>query len=273
MVTAGLAARLEAAAAVVRPLGRVLVAYSGGVDSAVVAEIARRELGDRAEAVIARSPSLPRSELDAAVDLAAQRGINLRVVDTAELELEGYRANQPDRCYHCKTELYTTLVALGRASGASILDGFNRDDRGDWRPGRRAAVEAGVLSPLDIAGMGKEDVRAAAREMGLRNWEKPAAACLSSRIPYGTPITVEMLGRVESAEAALRAEGFGQLRVRDRGGVATLEVERAELARLRQPLLLARIRARLLSLGFHSVEVDPLGYRAGNLNVAGFQAE
>lgn len=263
------AAKLQVMSARIRALERVLVAYSGGVDSSLVLELSHQALGEACLGVIASSPSLPRAELDEALRLARHRGIAVRVLDTAEVDRSDYAANGPDRCYFCKSELYLRLGEVALEVGAvAILDGFNRDDRGDWRPGRRAAAERGVVSPLDEAGLGKEDVRQAARELGLPNFDKPAAACLSSRIPYGIPVTVETLGRIESAERVLRAEGFRQLRVRDANAAATIEVEPVDLPRLLEPRRLARIERRLRGLGYSSVAVDEGGYRRGNLNQA-----
>jgi len=269
VVTPAIEAALTSVEARIGRLGRVLVAYSGGVDSSLVLELAHRALGDDCIGVIARSPSLPRAELEDALGLARGRGVDVRILDTGELGLEGYIQNGADRCYFCKTELYGSLANMATEVGAgAILDGFNRDDRGDWRPGRKAAAEIGVISPLDEAGLGKDDVREAARSFGLPNWDKPAAACLSSRIPYGIPVTVASLERIESAEAFLKAEGFRQLRVRDAHAAATIEVDVDELPRLRDPALLARVEAGLRGLGYVSVEVDPLGYRRGSLNEA-----
>ncbi|MEA2645095.1 MAG: pyridinium-3,5-biscarboxylic acid mononucleotide sulfurtransferase [Chloroflexota bacterium] len=266
---AELVSRLESMAAIVHRFDRVVVAYSGGVDSALVLEVAHRAVGERCLGVIADSPSLTRDELEAAVALGRGRGAAVRVVQTNELAIAGYRDNDVDRCYFCKSELYGVLAAVaGEAGGATILDGFNRDDRGDWRPGRRAAAEAGVVSPLDAAGLGKADVREAARELGLANWDKPAAACLASRIPYGTPVTVESLERVASAEAVVRAEGFRQLRVRGGETRASIEVGVDELPRLMEADRLARIETALGALGYEAVSVDPLGYRRGSLNPA-----
>jgi uncharacterized protein len=265
-VRSALAAKLEAASTQVRDLDTALVAYSGGVDSSLVLEIATAALGGACQGVIASSPSLPRSELEAALELARRRGWNVTVLLTEEVDRADYAANTPQRCFFCKSELYDRLAEVAAVRGATILDGFNRDDRADWRPGRRAAVEHGVLSPLDGAGIGKQDVREAARELGLPNWDKPAAACLSSRIPYGVPVTIETLGRVESAEQVLRDEGFRQLRVRDAHAAATIEVEPDQLERLRQPRRLARIERRLRHLGYASVAVDARGYRSGSLN-------
>jgi uncharacterized protein len=268
-VRADLAERLEVMAANIRDLETVLVAFSGGVDSSLVLEVGSQVLREDCLGVIASSPSLPRTELDSALEIAAARGWRVRVLETAEVERADYSANTPDRCYFCKSELYDRLDEVAAETGANaILDGFNRDDRADWRPGRRAAVEHTVVSPLDRAGLTKDDVREAARELGLPNWDKPAAACLSSRIPYGIPVTVDILSRVESAEQVLRAEGFRQLRVRDANAKATLEVEAHELSRLREPDRLARIERRLRILGYTSVAVDDAGYRRGNLNQA-----
>jgi uncharacterized protein len=267
-VRPGLAARLDLVTARVNALESVLVAFSGGVDSSLVLAVAHRALGPRCAAVIARSPSLPATELAAALQLAREIGARVDVLDTGEVELDGYRRNQPDRCYFCKSELYGRLAEVAAGAGARYLvDGFNRDDRADWRPGRKAAVELGVVSPLDEAGMGKDDVREAARALGLANWDKPEAACLSSRVPYGTLIDAEVLGRVEQAEAVLRSEGFRQVRVRHGGALAVIEVEPAEIGRLREPTLLTRVSVKLEALGYPRVRVDPDGYRRGNLNV------
>ncbi|HEV1998190.1 MAG TPA: ATP-dependent sacrificial sulfur transferase LarE [Candidatus Dormibacteraeota bacterium] len=265
---ADLAIKLEAAGERVRGLGSVLVAYSGGVDSSLALDVAHRVLGPGCLGVIARSPSLPVTELEAALAVARDRGIAVRVIDTDEVQVDGYRRNQPDRCYFCKSELYGRLVELAAELGFSaVLDGFNSDDRSDWRPGRKAAMELGVISPLDEVGMTKADVRAAARELGLPNWDKEEAACLSSRVPYGMPIDPALLGRIEEAEAVLRAEGFSQVRVRHGSETAVLEVAPEQVARLLETHLLARVSARLKLLGYAGVEVDPGGYRKGNLNV------
>ena len=263
-----LGSKLEAASERVRGLGSVLVAYSGGVDSSLVLDIAHRALGSACQGVIARSPSLPAAELQAALELALERGITVRVLDTNEVEIEGYRRNQPDRCYFCKSELYGRLVELAAEVGMSaVLDGFNRDDRADWRPGRKAALELGVVSPLDEAGMTKDEVRTAARELGLPNWEKEAAACLSSRVPYGMLIDPALLGRIEEAEAVLRNEGFQQVRVRHGAETAVLEVAPGQVGRLQDSEVLARVSRRLNSLGYSGVRVEAGGYRRGSLNV------
>jgi uncharacterized protein len=267
LVKAELAIKLEHAAARVRGLDSALVAYSGGVDSGLVLEIAHQVLGARATGVIASSPSLPAAELEAALRLARGRGIEVAVLHTAEVDIEAYRRNGPDRCYFCKSELYGRLGELAARRGVgALMDGFNRDDRADWRPGRKAAIELGVISPLDDAGLGKDDVRLAARELGLANWDKPEAACLSSRVPYGTLIEPSLLSRIEQAEVTLHDEGFAHVRVRHRGSSAVIEVDPAAIPRLLQADRLARVRERLAALGYSAVEVDPAGYRRGSLN-------
>ena len=267
-MTPELAAKLAAAGERIRGLGSVLVAYSGGVDSTLVLDIAHRVLGPACQGVIARSPSLPAAELEGALRLAREREIRVLVLDTNEVEIDGYRRNQPDRCYFCKSELYGRLVELAAEVGVrAVLDGFNRDDRADWRPGRKAATELGVVSPLDEAGMTKAEVRAAARELGLPNWEKEAAACLSSRVPYGMLIDPALLGRIEDAEAVLREEGFRQVRVRHGAEIAVLEVALEQVGWLQDRQVLARVSGRLRSLGYSGVTVDPGGYRRGSLNV------
>lgn len=266
-MNAALAIKLERLDARIRELDSVLVAYSGGVDSGLVLEVAHQVLGSGAMGVIASSPSLPAAELEAALALARERGLGVTVLQTAEVELEGYRRNRPDRCYFCKSELYRELAALASQRGVhALLDGFNRDDRADWRPGRKAAVELGVISPLDEVGLGKDEVRLAARELGLATWDKPEAACLSSRVPYGTLIEPTLLGRIEQAEVVLHEEGFRQARVRHGGARAVIEVEPAAIPRLMEADRLARVSERLGQLGYRSVKVDPAGYRKGKLN-------
>ena len=249
--------------ALLRSLGRTLVAYSGGVDSAFLLHEASRVLGERACGVIADSPSLPRAELEDALALASEAGAAVRVVSTAELSRAAYRANGLDRCYHCKTELFETLTAIAREEGwDTIAYGAVTDDLGDVRPGMDAARERGIRAPLLEAGLGKLEVRALARSLGLRVWDKPQAACLASRIPHGTEVTAERLSKVEAAEAWLRRTfGLRVLRVRLAGEGARIEVAPPDIGRLGAPGDYSRIQLKLGELGFQSVVIDPKGYR------------
>jgi len=254
---------------VVRGYESAIIAFSAGVDSTLVAVVAQQELGEEALAATAVSASLAPSELEDAVELAQSLGLRHRLVRTREVEDERYASNPVDRCYFCKTHLYTELEQLAAETGARyILNGLNVDDLGDWRPGARAAAEREdrVRSPLHAAGLGKTEIRAAARALGLPNWDKPALACLSSRLPYGERVTPEKLARVGQAEQALRALGFRQLRVRHFSDRARVEIDPLELGRVQSEGLASRIEADLLALGFPAVEIDPRGYRSGRLN-------
>jgi pyridinium-3,5-biscarboxylic acid mononucleotide sulfurtransferase len=247
----------------------VITAFSAGIDSTLVAVVAQQELGERALAATAVSASLAPSELDDALRLARELGLRHQLVQTREVEDERYASNPVDRCYFCKTHLYTELDGLAAEIGARyILNGLNVDDLGDWRPGARAAAERGerVRSPLHEAGMGKAEIRASARELGLPNWDKPALACLSSRLPYGERVTPEKLERVARAEQALRNLGFKQLRVRHFPDRARVEIAPDELVRVADEGLAPRIEGELLALGFPRVEIDQRGYRSGSLN-------
>lgn len=248
---------------ILRRLGRTLVAYSGGVDSSLLLFEGWRVLGSKALGVIADSPSLPRAELADALAQARERGIPVRVIRTGELSRPGYRSNGPDRCYHCKAELFETLWRIARdEEWDSIAYGAVTDDVGDVRPGMRAARERSIRAPLLEAGMGKREVRALARQVGLRAWDKPQAACLASRIPHGSEVTEARLSRVEAAEAWLREEfGLRVLRVRLLGDGARIEVAPADIERLTQAHVIERISLRLSVLGFSGVVVDPNGYR------------
>jgi pyridinium-3,5-biscarboxylic acid mononucleotide sulfurtransferase len=252
-----------------RALGSALVAYSGGVDSGLLLKVAHDTLGERAVGALASSPAYDEAETQAAVEVAAAMGVRLERVVTHELEDPRYVANAADRCYFCKDELFTHLEPLAAQLGlAHILYGMNADDRGDWRPGQRAARERGVRAPLDEVGMTKVDIRALARHLGLPIWDKPALACYSSRIPYGTPVTVEALTRIGRAERALRQLGFRQVRVRHHEQVARIELDPADFARLLDPELRAAVVAGVRAAGYPYVTLDLLGYRTGSLNEA-----
>jgi uncharacterized protein len=259
--------RLADLEARVAPLGSAIVAFSGGVDSSVVAAVAARALGPRALAVTAVSPAVATGELDGARRVAAAIGIAHETIATDELAREGYRRNGPDRCYHCKTELYGALAALAARRGyAALLSGANADDAGDWRPGLRAAAEHAVRHPLLEAGAGKAEVRAIARRLDLPSAEKPASPCLASRIPYGTAVAPEALARIDRAERNVRALGFPVLRVRHHGDLGRLEVAAGDLDRAlaRRAELEAAIRAA----GYARAVVDREPFRSGRLNAA-----
>ena len=248
-------------------LPSLIVAYSGGVDSAYLALVATRTLGDRALCVTADSASYPERHRAMAAAIARDFGLQHEVIETAELANPAYRANHTDRCYHCKHELFTELTALARARGfAAVADGNNADDRGDYRPGRRAAREFGVISPLDDVGLAKADIRQLSLEAGLPTWDEPASACLSSRIPYFSEVTPEKLTAIERGEDALRELGFRVLRVRHHGDVARIELGRDEMARALDPDVAKAIDAALREIGFKYVALDLKGYRLGSLN-------
>ena len=250
----------------------VLVAFSGGVDSTFLAAAAFEALGHRARAITGLSPSVAPAEREEAAALAARIGIAHEFVETHEMDNPEYVANSPMRCFHCKDELYGILAAIAeRADGAVVLDGTNADDAGDWRPGRKAAALHGVRSPLLELGITKAQIRAWSQEMGLPTWDKPAMACLASRIPHGTPVTVEALDQVGAAEAALRALGIRQVRVRHHGDVARIETDAEGMLIAFAPENRERLVARLRNLGFKHVALDLEGYRQGSMNAASQQ--
>ena len=250
-----------------RALPSLIVAYSGGVDSAFLAWAATRALGDRALCVTADSPSYPERHRAMATAIARDFQLRHEIVRTTEIDQPAYRANNPDRCYHCKHELYTHLTAIAASRGiAAVADGSNADDRGDYRPGRRAAREFGVLSPLDEAGLTKDDIRELSRRARLPTWDEPASACLSSRIPYYSEVSEQKLRVIERSEDALRELGFRVLRVRHHGEVARIELAKAEMPRLLEPGMMSRVDEPLRAQGFKYVAVDLRGYRLGSLN-------
>jgi uncharacterized protein len=247
-------------------LGSVVVAYSGGVDSAYLAYVASRTLGDRAVAITAQSPSYPERHRALAIRIARDFGLRHEIIHTGELELPEYRANPANRCYYCKRELYTHLSRIAAARGSVVVDGNNADDRGDYRPGRQAAREFGVRSPLDDVGLGKAEIRELSRQAGLPTWDEPASACLSSRIPYHSEVTDEKLRMIESAEEALRALGFRVFRVRHHDDVARIEIAREEMIRALEPETASAIVRELKAIGYRYVSLDLQGYRTGSLN-------
>ncbi|HLB62722.1 MAG TPA: ATP-dependent sacrificial sulfur transferase LarE [Actinomycetota bacterium] len=267
MVAIAISVKLDELQRTLGELGGAVVAFSGGVDSSVVTAAAARALGDRALAVTAVSPSLPPGELDGARRLAARIGVRHLVVATREAEREGYLANGDDRCYHCKDELYTVLSGIAAQGGyAWVASGTNVDDLGDHRPGLVAAREHSVRHPLVEAEMTKRDVRVVARELGLPVWDKPASACLSSRIAFGRRITVGELTRVGRAERLLKDLGFRQVRVRVHGDLARVEVELPDLPRLAEHGVRDRVVDGLKDLGYRYVTVDLEGFRSGSMN-------
>jgi uncharacterized protein len=247
-------------------LGSVIVAYSGGVDSAYLAWAANDTLGERAVAITADSPSYPERHRQMATQIAQQFGFRHEIIHTSELERPEYRANPANRCYYCKHELYTHLSRIAGARSAVVVDGNNADDRGDYRPGRQAAREFGVRSPLDDVNLGKSEIRELAHRAGLPVWDEPASACLSSRIPYHTEVTDEKLRTIERAEDALRAHGFRVCRVRHHDDLARIELGREELARALDPEMSATLVRELKAIGYRYVTIDLQGYRTGSLN-------
>jgi uncharacterized protein len=247
-------------------LGSVIVAYSGGVDSAYLAWVAHDTLGDHALAITADSPSYPERHRALAIRIAQDFGLRHEIIRTDELERPEYRANPENRCYYCKHELYTHLSRIAADRDAVVVDGNNADDRGDYRPGRLAAREFGVRSPLDEVGLTKAEIRELSRLAGLPTWDEPASACLSSRIPYHHDVTDEKLRTIERAEQAMRDLGFRVFRVRHHDEVARIEIAREEMARALEPEIGESIVRQVKAAGYRYVTLDLQGYRRGSLN-------
>ena len=258
--------RLETLQDIIAPYGSALVAFSGGVDSSLALAIAVRALPrEKVLAVTSNNETYLPSELGLARDLAGSLGVEHLVINTRELDNPNYSSNPENRCYFCKSTLYSDLAELARKRGyGCVVDGANADDEGDYRPGRKAAKELGVVSPLSLAGVGKKEVRELAKRLGLLSWDKPALACLSSRFPYGQEITTEKLTQVARAEEFLRTRGFRQVRVRHHGDIARLEVGPEEMERAFEER--AEISAELKAAGFLYVTLDLAGYKSGSLN-------
>jgi len=259
--------KLERLKGILRELGSVAVAFSGGVDSSLLLKTAADVLGDRAIAITAQAEIYPERELQFAADLAHSLGVRLEHVQVDPFALADFVSNPPNRCYHCKRAVFETILAKARELGfAHVADGSNADDAADWRPGMRATAELGIVSPLRDAGLAKAEIRELSRRMGLPTADLPSRACLASRVPYGTRITRDDLARIDQGEAALEAMGFGGNRIRHHGSVARVELRPSDIARAAEAATRARIIAEIKKLGYSYVALDLEGYRTGSLN-------
>lgn len=267
--SAGIASKERKLKELLQSFGSVIIAFSGGVDSAYLAYTASEELGERALAVTGDSASYPAFQRELTHQITVDFGVRHEIILTEEFDDPNYISNPSNRCYYCKTELYTKLDQMARERGLAVIcDGTNADDVGDYRPGRQAALELGVRSPLLECGMTKAEIRELSRLAGLPTWNEPASACLSSRVPYGQIVTIEKLSMVDKAEIALKQMGFRQVRVRHHGDVARIEVAAEEMTRALDPEMARRMSAALKALGFKYVTLDLEGYRTGSLNEA-----
>jgi pyridinium-3,5-biscarboxylic acid mononucleotide sulfurtransferase len=259
--------KLEQLRALLREMGGIVLGYSGGVDSAFLAKVAQEELGERAVAVVALSESYAEREREAALELAERIGIRVRTVATHELDNPNYAANPSNRCYYCKDELFRHLQMVAEEVGIPhIAYGAIADDLGDHRPGAVAATEYGACAPLQEVGLWKNEIRLLSRKLGLPTWDKPSLACLSSRIPYGTPVTGDLLRRLDACEAFLHDLGFRQVRVRHHDTIARIEIEREEFPRMLAPDVSDKVVARFKELGYTYVSLDLAGYKSGSMN-------